>query len=139
VNTYTYDEIEIGHTESFHAVLSEDDMAAFRKITGDENPLHCDDVYAARRGYPGRLAYGMLTASYLSTLAGMYLPGERGLIHEVTLQFTAPNFKIGGGITVTGKVADKHDRWKRLDIKAQIVSDDGVKLLRGLMKVGAAE
>jgi acyl dehydratase len=139
VNAYSYDNIEIGHTESFHAILSENDMAAFRKITGDDNPLHRDDAYAQQHGYPGRLAYGMLTASYLSTLAGVYLPGKYSLIHEVTVQFTAPNCKIGGGITVTGKVTDKHDMWKRLDIKVQIVSDDGVKLLRGSMKVGVTE
>jgi acyl dehydratase len=138
VNAYTYDEIRIGQEESFQIAITDEDMAAFRKITGDDNPIHCDDAYAKQRGYEGRVVYGMLTASYLSALAGMYLPGEHSLIHETAVKFVAPNTKIGRMITVCGKVAEKHDIFKRLTITVTVADDSGAKLLRGTMKVGMA-
>jgi acyl dehydratase len=140
VNTYTYDEIAIGQEESFCIQVTDTAMEMFRQITGDNNPLHCDEKYARSRGYDGRVVYGMLTASYLSTLAGMYLPGEHSLIHEVNIKFTAPNSATGkGAITVNGRVTEKHDIFKRLTLKVAITADDGTKLLRGTMKVGVAE
>ncbi|MDR2656489.1 MAG: MaoC family dehydratase N-terminal domain-containing protein, partial [Oscillospiraceae bacterium] len=68
MNTYTYDEIPVGHEEQFQAVITPEHMRLFREITGDVNPLHGDAEYAASKGYPGMVAYGMLTASFLSTL-----------------------------------------------------------------------
>jgi acyl dehydratase len=139
MNTYTYDEIPLGHTESFRAVITDEDMEAFRKITGDNNPLHCDADYATDRGYSGRVVYGMLTASYLSTLAGMYLPGKNSLIHEVEVKFIKPNAELGGGITITGQVTEKLDIFKRLTLKVAVINDAGEKLMRGTVKVGVAE
>ena len=54
-------------------------MDAFRAITGDVSPIHIDADYARGRGFPGRVVYGMLGASFFSTLAGVYLPGEHCL------------------------------------------------------------
>jgi acyl dehydratase len=140
VNTYTYEDIKIGQEESFCVQITDVDMEMFRQITGDNNPLHCDEDYARSRGYGGRVVYGMLTASYLSTLAGMYLPGEHSLIHEVDVKFTAPNGEIGkGAITISGRVTEKHDLFKRLTLKVTITADDGTKLLRGTMRAGVAE
>ena len=56
-------------------------MARFEAITGDVSPIHMDAEYAQKRGYPGRVVYGMLGASLFSTLAGVYLPGEHCLLH----------------------------------------------------------
>jgi acyl dehydratase len=139
MNVYTYDEIIIGQEESFHAVITDEDMDAFGKITSDNNPLHCDDRYALERGYSGKVIYGMLTASYLSALAGVYLPGKNSLIHEVEVKFINSNCEIGGGITITGQVTEKHALFKRLTLKVTIINDAGEKLLRGTMKVGVAE
>ncbi|MBQ9091319.1 MAG: hypothetical protein IJY52_03500, partial [Anaerotignum sp.] len=48
----------------------------FLAITGDINPLHNDQEFAQKQGHPDKVAFGMLTASFLSTLAGVYLPGR---------------------------------------------------------------
>lgn len=137
MNCYTFDEIQIGHKESFVVTLSDGDIEAFRKITGDNNPLHCDDKYARERGYNGRVVYGMLTASYLSTLAGVYLPGEKCLIHEVTTKFDAPITEVGN-IRVCGEVVKKHDLFRLLTLNVEIRSGENVLLLHGTMKVSVA-
>jgi acyl dehydratase len=140
VNHYSFEEIAVGQTESFSASIDTEKMALFSRISGDENPLHTDAGFAAAQGFPDRVVFGMLTASFLSTLAGMYLPGERSLIHEVSVQF--PNALLlpaGQEISVRGTVADKNERFRRLTLKVQITDAEGRKVLRGAMKVGVRE
>ena len=90
MNEYTYDEITIGQEESFQVTVSEEMMKQFLLITGDLNPLHRDAAYAATRQYFDKVVYGMLTASFFSTLAGVYLPGRYSLIHSVETKFLRP-------------------------------------------------
>ena len=133
-NKYEYEEIEIGHKETFTVTITGEMLDAFKAITGDINPLHNDEEYAKGKGHSGRVVYGMLTASFLSTLAGVYLPGEKSLIHEVKTKFVKPVY-IGDVLTIEGVVDDKHDAFKLLDIKYTIRNQDGVKVSRGTMSV----
>ena len=75
-------------------------LEKFRDITSDVNPLHNDEAYAKERGYGGRVVFGMLCAGFYSTLAGVYLPGEHCLLHEVETKFKKPVF-IGDTLTVS--------------------------------------
>ncbi|MCR4923291.1 MAG: MaoC family dehydratase [Lachnospiraceae bacterium] len=138
MNTYHYDEIAIGHTESFEALVKAEDMESFKAITGDINPLHNDETFAGDRGYEGRVVYGMLTASYLSTLAGVYLPGERSLIRSVSTKFYKAVF-IGDRLTIEGKVSDKNDTFKLLTVKINIKNQKGEKVLKGEMEIQVLE
>ena len=135
MNTYTYDEIETGHKESFSVTITEDMLERFRDITGDVNPLHNDESYAVAKGYKGRVAYGMLTASFMSTLAGVYLPGERSLIHEVQVKMAKPVF-IGDTIEVEGVVTEKNDTFSLLMVKVTMKNQAGEKVCRGKMQIG---
>lgn len=109
---YTFDEIEVGLTESFTTKITTEMEDMFRAITGDENPLHKDDDYAKEVSggkYESHVAFGMLTASLYSTIAGMYLPGKYSLIHSLErVDFKKPVF-VGDELTVTGTVKEKQD------------------------------
>ncbi len=135
LKTYTYDDIVLGQEESFSVTISENMVKNFREISGDVNPLHCDDTYAREMGFACHVTYGMLTASFLSTLAGVYLPGQNCLLHEVEVKFINPVF-AGDELTVKGVVSEKMDIFKRLDIKVTITKQTGEKVLRGSMKTG---
>jgi len=137
MNNYSYDEIEVGHREKFTVNITEEMMNGFRNITGDVNPLHNDEEYAISKGNSGRVAYGMLTASFLSTLAGVYLPGEKSLIHEVSVKFSKPVY-IGDTIEVEGVVEEKNDTFSLLMIKVTMKNQNEVKVLKGKMQVGVA-
>jgi hypothetical protein len=129
VNRYTFDEIAVGQSERFAVAAGAEQMKLFREITGDENPLHTEH----------NVAYGLLTAAYLSTLAGMYLPGERSLILSVSIEF--PNrleLSATRELQVEGTVVDKNDAFKLLTLKVTITAD-GKKVLRGSMKVGVRD
>ncbi|MCI7255674.1 MAG: MaoC family dehydratase [Oscillospiraceae bacterium] len=138
MNHYRLADLTPGVTESFTVTITEEMMAQFYAITGDNSPIHMDADYAAGRGYPGRVVYGMLGASFLSTLAGVYLPGEHCLLHGVDLKFAKPIF-IGDTLTVTGVVDEVNDTFREITIKASIVNQDGKKVTRAVIRAGVAQ
>ena len=134
MNNYKFDELTVGMTESFKVSITEAMLEAFKGITGDVNPLHNDEEFAKAKGHPGRVAYGMLTASFLSTLAGVYIPGERSLIQQVETKFAKPVY-IGDELTVTGEITELVESVQRRELKVTITNQDGKKVLRGTMGI----
>lgn len=135
MNRYGFDELAVGQSESFSAVITEEKMALFCALTGDVSPIHMDADFAKARGHAGRVVYGMLCASLFSTLAGVYLPGETCLLHSVESRFAKPVY-IGDTLTITGKISEKNETFREVTIKAVIVNQDGVRVTRGVIKAG---
>lgn len=135
MNKYTFEEINIGQEESFCVTITEEMMDSFRNITGDVNPLHTDETFAKEKGYEKKVAYGMLTASFLSTMAGVYMPGENSLIQSVEVKFSKPVF-AGNVITYTGKVSEKNDTFNFIVLKVTGTLEDGTKVLKATMQIG---
>ena len=138
MNTYTFDEIQIGHKESFSVTITEAERDKFRDITGDINPLHNDEEYAKSLGHDKCVVFGMLSASYLSTLAGVYLPGKNSLIQKIEVNFRKPVY-IGDTLTISGEVTEKSETFKFIEIKVEIKNQDGVKVVKGKMEIAVAE
>lgn len=134
MNYYTYSEINVGDEESFYHEITEEHMQAFLKITDDTNSLHNDEEKAIKEGYKGRVVYGMLTASLLSTLAGVYMPGEYSLINSEELFFAKPVY-IGDRLQVKGKVYAKNDKFNLITLKVSIVNQNNEKIARGKMEI----
>ena len=134
MNEYTYDEITIGQEESFQVTVSEEMMEQFLQITGDVNPLHRDAAYAATRQYVDKVVYGMLTASFFSTLAGVYLPGRYSLIHSVETKFLRPVY-VGDMLKVSGTVKEKEDAYRMLILNLLIKNREGEKVVKGTMQI----
>lgn len=135
MNHYRFDEITPGMSASFTLTVSEDMQSSFTHMSGDINPLHMDGDYAIGRGYRGIVVYGMCTASLYSTLVGVYLPGEYCLFQECEIAWTKPVY-IGDTLTVSGKVTEVDERFKRLKIKASITNQNGEKVSRAKLAVG---
>ncbi len=138
MNHYQYDEIAIGMKESFQVIITEEMLDQFYQITKDENPLHRDKDFAKNKGYESRVSYGMLTASFLSTLAGVYIPGENSLIHSVETKFIKPVF-LGDVLTIEGTVSEKNDMFHCFIMKVVILNQKKEKVLRGKMQIGVLE
>ena len=137
MNHYTLAEMTPGLTESFTVTVTEEMMQDFERLSGDCSPIHIDEDYARGRGYPGRVVYGMLGASFFSTLAGVYLPGEHCLLHSVECKFAKPVF-IGDELTVTGEVTEVNETFREATIKVWITNAAGKKVTRGVVKAGLA-
>lgn len=134
MNHYSYDEIYIGQKESFEVQITEQMLDTFRDITGDVNPLHADAGYARAEGYEDRVAYGMLTASFMSALAGVYMPGERSLIKELKVKFAKPVYP-GDTIIIEGEVTDRNDTFEMIVLKVTMRNGSGNRVLRGSMDI----
>lgn len=138
MNHYTLADLYPGLTESFTVTVTSQMMEQFYAITGDNSPIHCNEDYAHGRGFPGRVVYGMLGASFFSTLAGVYLPGEHCLLHGVECKFAKPIF-IGDTLTVSGTVASVSEAVAEAELKVSITNQDGKKVTRGIVKAGLAQ
>ena len=135
-NNFKYDEISVGDDFSFEAIISLDKQNQFTEISGDLNPLHIDKDYAVKNKFEDRVAYGLLTSSFYSKLIGVYIPGDRCLLNEITVKFKNPAY-IGDKVEVSGKVIEKYDLFSQLVISAKIVRTSDSKVIsKAKIKVG---
>jgi 3-hydroxybutyryl-CoA dehydratase len=81
--------------------ITDEDIRAFAELSGDRNPVHLDDEYAAGTRFGRRIAHGMLAASLVSATLANELPGRGSVYLSQTLRFVAPVFP---GDTVTARV-----------------------------------
>ncbi|MBK7126049.1 MAG: MaoC family dehydratase [Dehalococcoidia bacterium] len=130
----TYDEIQIGDSATFTKTISESDVYLFAGITGDLNPAHIDAVAAANGMFKQRVAHGMLTGSFISTVVGMQLPGPGSIYAAQELSFRAPVFF---GDTVTAKVecTEKLEPRKWLKFRTTVTNQDGKLVIDGTATV----
>ena len=135
MNHYSFEDISIGMSESFSVKITKEMMDSFCKMSGDINPLHRDEVFAKVHGFKDRVVYGMLTSSFLSTLAGVHLPGEKSLIHEVDVKFKKPVF-VDDELAVKGEVSEINSDFKVFTMKVTITNQNDEKVLRGSMRIG---
>lgn len=135
MNDYGFSDLRIHMEEHFKVTVTGRMMDMFLELTGDANPLHVDKEFAAANRYPDRIVYGMLTASFISTLGGMYLPGKRCLIQSVESKFVYPVY-IGDTLTVSGTVVELNGTVRQAVIRVLVTNQDNVKVLRGKLKVG---
>ena len=94
------EELSLGQSAQRSWTVSEATIAAFAEVSGDANPLHMDETFAAKGPFHGRVAHGMLAASYISAVLGMQLPGPGAVYLSQSLRFLRP-VRIGDEVVVT--------------------------------------
>lgn len=134
MNDYSIEDLSVGLRESFKRRIEPDMVTAFVGLSGDVNPLHCDEEYARSCGYPGTVVHGLLTSSLYSTLIGVHLPGKRCLLNGMDIKFHKPVF-LGDELTVTGEVAMVHEGLGLVKVKAWIANQDGAKVSSARIQV----
>lgn len=133
---YTFDEITVGLSESFSVQVTKEMQDCFTHITGDVNPMHIDCAYAQSKGFDGCLVYGMLTASFYSTLVGVYLPGKECLFYSCDTLFNKPVY-INDVLEISGTVIEKETvPRKRIVVRAIIRNQRREAVSRAKLLVG---
>ncbi|HEX6042522.1 MaoC family dehydratase [Longimicrobium sp.] len=122
-------EIQAGQTAEFTRTVTEADVVLFAGVTGDLNPAHIDDVWARAGRFGGRIAHGMLSASFISTVLGMKLPGPGTIYLSQSLRFTAP-VMIGETVTARVEVAEVLPK-RRIRLTTTVVKADGTTIIEG--------
>ena len=126
----TIEELTIGQQARFSKTITETDIYLFAGVSGDFNPAHVDETFAAGTYFKTRIAHGMLTASFISTIIGTLLPGPGSIYMSQTVNFLAP-VKIGETVTAIAEVVDIISDKKRVRLKTWCVNQDGITVLDG--------
>ncbi|MFZ0612955.1 MAG: MaoC family dehydratase [Desulfobacterales bacterium] len=126
----TIDELSVGQRARFSKTVTETDIYLYAGITGDFNPAHVNEEYAAKTFFKSRIAHGMLTAGFISTLVGTILPGPGSIYMRQELNFLAP-VKIGDTVTAMAEVVEIIADKKRVRLKTWCVNQEGTTVLDG--------
>jgi 3-hydroxybutyryl-CoA dehydratase len=119
----------VGEKASFTRTITEADVALFVGVTWDVNPVHSNDEYVRATKLKRRIVPGLLTASLLTHLGGLWA----FMATEMKLEFLAPVF-IGDTITAEAVVAEVGEGRGMVRLDCQCVNAAGKKVLRGEIK-----
>ncbi|MBV8792537.1 MAG: MaoC family dehydratase [Pseudolabrys sp.] len=110
LRTLYFEDLSVGMSERFSKTVDASDVVGFAEISGDRNPIHLSEHFAAKTPFGTRIAHGLYTASLISAVLGTRLPGPGAIYISQTLNFRAP-VKIGDTVdvevTVTELIAEK--------------------------------
>ena len=98
------EDLSLGLSVQASRTVSDVDITAFAAVSGDHNPVHLDQAYAATTRFGGRIAHGMLSASFISALIAAELPGPGSVYLSQSLSFKRP-VRIGDTVVTTVRVA----------------------------------
>jgi 3-hydroxybutyryl-CoA dehydratase len=126
----TIHEIKIGDTDEFAKTVTESDIYLYAGVTGDFNPAHINEDYSKKTFFKTRIAHGMLSAGFISTVIGNKLPGAGSIYITQDLSFLAP-VKIGDTITAKVEVVDVIDKKNRVRLKTTCFNQEGTQVLNG--------
>lgn len=126
---HAFEDLAIGQRESLMRTVMERDISLFADLSGDANPIHLCDRYAAGTKFGQRIAHGMLTASLVSALLGTRLPGPGAVYLSQTLNFLAP-VKIGDVVTAQVEVVELVAERRRARLFCECLVD-GKAVLEG--------
>ncbi len=96
-----FEDLEVGMTAVYAKTVTDADIVLFSGISGDTNPLHLSSEFANGTRFEGRVAHGMLTASFISAVVGTKLPGPGCIYMSQNIRWLAP---VRAGDTVFARV-----------------------------------
>jgi 3-hydroxybutyryl-CoA dehydratase len=97
--------LKIGDCAEAIGTITDENVRYFAEATGDTNPIHIDDPYAAQTRFGRRISHGLLVSGFISAVLGTKLPGPGAIYLSQTLQFRGPVF-IGDAIKSTVEIID---------------------------------
>src|ERR671910_2694360 len=100
-----FEDLTVGMSEAFSKTVSSSDVVGFAELTGDRNPIHLAQHFAAKTPFKTRIAHGLYTASLISAVLGTRLPGPGAVYISQTLNFRAA-VRIGDTVYVQVAVAE---------------------------------
>ena len=127
MQTIYFEDLRVGMRETTRNVVTKEKVAAFAEISGDHNPIHLDEAYAATTPFGGCIAHGVFTASFVSAAIATRLPGPGSIYISQSLSFRAP-VMIGATVETTIEVIELIERGRRVKLKCECRVDDKVVL-----------
>jgi 3-hydroxybutyryl-CoA dehydratase len=125
MNGLFLEDLSVGQSAMFGKTVTEADIMAFAGVSGDTNPIHLHEGFAEGTRFGQRIAHGMLSGSFISTVIGTKLPGPGAIYISQTMNFTAPVL-IGETITAVATISAIDATKRRVTLKTQCLNGDKV-------------
>ena len=125
--SYFFEDLQLGQRETLMKTVMADDVVGFAQLTGDHNPIHLSDHFARKTRFGGRIAHGLYTASLISAVLGMRLPGPGAVYISQTLNFRGP-VRIGDVVGIIVEVVELVSETRRCRLKCECLVDGKVVL-----------
>jgi len=120
---YILDELVVGMVAVKHVTVTEERIGQFAEASDDFNPVHMDEAFASRTAYRGRIAHGLLSASFGSAVVGTILPGAGAIYLSQTLAFHRP-VRIGDVVTARVTVTSIDETSARVVLRCEALIGD---------------
>lgn len=125
MNGLFLEDLKVGQSAMFGRTVTSADIAAFAGVSGDTNPIHLHDGFARSTRFGQRIAHGMLSGCYISTVIGTKLPGPGSVYISQTMNFTAP-VVIGDTVTAVATITAIDEKRRRVTLKTQCLNGEKV-------------
>jgi 3-hydroxybutyryl-CoA dehydratase len=125
MNGLFLEDLSVGQSAMFGKTVTEADIMAFAGVSGDTNPIHLHEAFAKTTRFGQRIAHGMLSGSFISTVVGTKLPGPGAIYVSQTMNFMAPVL-IGDTITAVATITAIDPTKRRVTLKTQCLNGDKV-------------
>lgn len=126
----TLTELAVGDSETLTVTLDDERVQAFAMATGDTNPIHLDETYAAESPFGRRVVHGVLLTGVVSGLLGTQFPGLGTVAREMNAKFSGPIY-VGETITVTAEVAAIREKLNMVTLKYTVQNEAGKTAVKG--------
>lgn len=114
----TYNQLEIGDSFTMKRRLTMEDVRVFAQVTGDDNPLHIDEAYAATTSFGRPIVHGVFLLGLVSKALGRDFPGHGSVAVSIETKFLRP-VPVGEEVTILIEVIEKIERFKHIRVKTE--------------------
>jgi len=125
---------KVGTEKFIEKKITKELVLLYAELSGDNNPLHVDEIYAASTELKTPVAHGMLLNSFVSQLIGMELPGKGALWLSQTVNFEAP-VRYGDNIKIKGKITHITQGGNLLTLQIEAINQNKTRVLSGTANV----
>lgn len=113
-----FEDVRVGMRETYRKEVRASDVVGFAEISGDRNPIHLSEHFAAKTPFGGRIAHGLYTASLISAVIGTRLPGPGAIYISQTLRFLAP-VRIGDVVDASVEIVELVEKGRRAKLRCE--------------------
>jgi len=125
--TLCFEDLALGMRATIRKTVANEDVIGFAELSGDHNPIHLSEHFARKTRFGGRIVHGLYTASLISGVIGMRLPGPGAVYISQTLNFLGP-VKIGDVVDVSVEVIELAQKNRRVRLRCECRVGDKVVL-----------
>ena len=123
-------DLNIGDTFSTSREVTDEIIRKFADVSGDYNPIHLDEEFAAKTRFGKRIAHGMLSGAFISAVLGNEFKDRKIVYLSQTMKFTAPVF-IGDTVTATGTITNIREDKGIVTLETICTNQNGETLVKG--------